>query len=74
MVCGEEFGKNAMKQLKFTRRSYEPVIDQTAGIDIVFDTFKQERMLANFTELHQFISKACECITFADVEVNKNSR
>lgn len=65
MSCPKKLGKNTRQEFKFTRCTNNLVINVTSGIDFVLDLLKKERMLADLTELHQFISESRECISLA---------
>ena len=53
MVRGEELRKDTREQLDLARRPNDEVVDVTTGVDIIFDTLEQERMLADLSQLHE---------------------
>lgn len=58
-----------MQQLELAGDTVNFVIDHAAGVDLVFDAIKQERMLANFSQLHELVAEALDAATRFPVQI-----
>jgi hypothetical protein len=66
MVCGEELGENAVKQLDLARCADEHIVNHATRVHFVLDTFEQERMLTDLAQLHKFVGQAPHSCRFAE--------
>jgi len=57
MVGSKEFWKDAIQQLNFTGRSNKLFINKSTRTNFILDAFEKEWMLADFAELHEFVTK-----------------
>lgn len=57
MTSDEKFRKDAVQKFNFSRCSDNFVVNISTGVDPVLDTLEQERMLANFTQLHELVTE-----------------
>ena len=63
MVCGEKLGQDTREQLNLPGRANNLVIDHARGVDPVLHRLEQERMLADFAELHELVRQALHAST-----------
>jgi hypothetical protein len=65
VVRSEKFGEDARQQLEFSRGPDELVVDESTGVDFVFNLLEQERVLADLAKLHKLVRETRERIPFA---------
>ena len=60
-----------MEEFDLARATDELVVDHRAGVDLVLDTLKQKRVLADLPELHKLVAQTLHTARFAaDVRVS----
>ena len=64
MVRCEELRQNPVQELDLTRATDELVVDHRAGVDLVLDALKQERVLADLPELHKLVAQSLDTPRF----------
>ena len=55
-----ELGKHAIEKFELARGSIKQIVGLTERIDLVLDIFKDERMVADLSELHNGIVQALD--------------
>jgi hypothetical protein len=60
VATSEEFGQDTVQKFDFARRSHDLLVYHTTWTDDILDALEQERMLADFAELHEFVAEALD--------------
>jgi hypothetical protein len=65
MTSCKELGQDTIEEFHFPRRTDKRLVDKAPRVNLVFDTLKQERMLANLSQLHKLVAQTLDSSRFA---------
>ena len=64
-VGRHNLGQDPVKELNLARYADEIIVDGAGGVDLVFNTLKEEGVLADLTELHELVAETLDTSRFA---------